>query len=75
MSQPTVQIAMEAKLDILTIQDRVGQTPPPKWILRMQEQYVKTGTISTQDLRQLLGDPTKRVEIGPKPSLAAFTGH
>jgi hypothetical protein len=38
----------------------------------MIEHHRRTGSYRAQDLRRLLGDPTKGVEVGPDSSLAAF---
>ena len=54
-----------------TLQDRLQQQPPPDWVRLMIEHHRRTGSYRAQDLRRLLGDPTKGVEVGPESSLAA----
>ena len=60
-------------------QDLLAQAQPPEWVRRMIEHYQRTGTYRPEDLRRLLGDPTKGVEVGPNASLASmfteFTRH
>jgi hypothetical protein len=51
-----------------------SQAQPPEWVRRMIEHYRQTGTYRPEDLRRLLGDPTRGVEVGPNPSLASFLG-
>jgi hypothetical protein len=46
--------------------------PPADWLIAMHEHYRKTGTFRPEDLRRLLGDPTRRVEVGPQATLASF---
>jgi hypothetical protein len=38
----------------------------------MIDHYNRTGTYRPEDLRRLLGDPNRAVEVGPNTSLAAF---
>jgi len=45
------------------------------WVRDMKAHYAKTGTYRPEDLRKLLGDPTKRVEVGPNPSIANYFSH
>jgi hypothetical protein len=52
-------------------EERLQQMPPAEWVRRMIEHYRRTGTFRPQDLRRLLGDPTKGVEVGPNSSLAS----
>ncbi len=55
-------------------EDRLGTATPPEWLEHMQENYLKTGSVRAEDLQRLLGDPLRRVEAGPKPSLLSFLG-
>jgi hypothetical protein len=48
------------------------QAQPPEWVREMHEHYRRTGTYRPEDLRRLLGDPTKGVEIGPNASLTSY---
>jgi hypothetical protein len=61
--QDNVQQEMRAALE---------QMPPPEWVLKMIEHYRLTGTYRPEDLRRLLGDPTKGVEMGSDSSLASL---
>lgn len=44
----------------------------PEWIRKMREHYMRTGTYRPEDLRRLLGDPTKGVEIGAGASISNY---
>jgi hypothetical protein len=54
------------------IQERLRQLPPAQWVQDMIEHYRRTGTFRPQDLRRLLGDPNRAVEVGPNVSLSSF---
>jgi hypothetical protein len=53
------------------LQERLQQLPPPDWVRQMIDHYRRTGAYRAKDLRQLLGDPTKGVEVGPEAKLAS----
>ena len=46
--------------------------PTAEWVLEMIEHRRRTGAYRPEDLRRLLGDPNKSVEVGPKTSLSAL---
>lgn len=48
----------------------LSQAQPAEWVREMIENYRRTGTYRAEDLRRLLGDPTKGVEVGPNQSLS-----
>jgi hypothetical protein len=48
------------------------QMPPPEWLVKMIEHHRRTGTYRPEDLRRLLGDPSKGVALGSDSSLAAL---
>lgn len=50
--------------------DQVQSTPPPPAIRQMADFYQKNGYYRASDLRRVLGDPMKAVEVGPTSSLA-----
>lgn len=52
-------------------EDLLQKAPTPEWVRKMVEHYRRTGTYRAEDLRRLLGDPTKGVEIGPNSSLTS----
>jgi hypothetical protein len=54
------------------LQERLQQLPPPEWVRQMIDHYRRTGGYRPKDLRRLLGDPTKGVEVGPDASLASY---
>jgi hypothetical protein len=54
------------------IQERLQELPPADWVREMIAHYFRTGTYRTEDMRRLLGDPNRAVEIGPSASLSAF---
>ncbi len=54
------------------IQGKLRQLPPADWVRAMIDHYQRTGCYRTEDLRRLLGDPNRAVEVGPNASLASF---
>jgi hypothetical protein len=42
----------------------------PEWVWKMKEHYARTGAYRPEDLRRLLGDPTKGVEMGAGASIS-----
>lgn len=50
---------------------RSQQIPPAGWVQDMVDHYRRTGTYRPEDLRRLLGDPNKAVEVGPNTSLSS----
>jgi uncharacterized protein (DUF2236 family) len=53
-------------------QELLAQAQPAEWVREMIEDYRRTGTIRPENLRRLLGDPTKGVEVGPNASLTSL---
>jgi hypothetical protein len=53
-------------------QEFVAQAQQPEWVREIIEHYWQTGTVRSEDLWRLLGDPTKGVEVGPSTSLASM---
>lgn len=51
--------------------DFVAQAQPPEWVRRMSAYYRETGAYRPEDLRRLLGDPLKGVEVGPNAASIA----
>jgi|GEM_PF-6096875 hypothetical protein len=49
------------------IQDRLQQLPPADWVQEMIAHYWRRGTVHPEDVRRLLGDPTRGVEVHPTP--------
>ena len=54
------------------IQTRLEQMPPAKWVQEMIDYYHRTGTCRPEDLRRLMGDPAKGVEVGADSGLSSF---
>jgi hypothetical protein len=44
----------------------------PEWVARMQEHYGRTGSYRVADVRRVLGDPSRRVEIGGSTDVTAL---
>lgn len=44
----------------------------PDWVRKMKEYYKRTGTYRPEDLRRLLGDPTKSIEMDAGASLSSY---
>ena len=57
------------------IRTRLRELPPADWVTAMIEHYRRTGSYRSEDLRRLLGDPNRSVEVGPDASLASFFSH
>jgi len=45
------------------IEERMRDIPPAPWVVDMIDHYQRTGWYRPSDLRRLLGDPTKGVEV------------
>jgi hypothetical protein len=54
------------------IEENLRHLPPAEWVRDMIDHYRRTGAFRPQDLRRLLGDPNRAVEVGPNSSLATF---
>ncbi len=54
------------------IEARFRQIPPADWVIAMIDHFRRTGSYRPEDLRRLLGDPNRAVEVGPNPSLSSF---
>ena len=52
------------------MRERLLSAPEPEWVRKMKQHYAKTGTFRAEDLRRLLGDPKRGVEVGSRDSLA-----
>jgi hypothetical protein len=53
-------------------QEKSQQIPQADWVRDMIDHYRRTGTYRAKDLRRLLGDPNRGVEVGPNAGLASF---
>ncbi len=54
------------------IEARFRQIPPADWVIAMIDHFRRAGSYRPEDLRRLLGDPNRAVEVGPNPSLSSF---
>ncbi len=54
------------------IETKLRQLPAAEWVRNMIDHYNRTGGYRPEDLRRLLGDPNRAVEVGPNASLATF---
>jgi hypothetical protein len=54
------------------IQAKLRELPPADWVRAMIDHFQRTGSYRPEDLRRLLGDPNRPVEVGPNASLASF---
>ena len=43
--------------------------PDPEWVREMREHYREKGWYRPDDLKRLLGDPNRRVDMGTKESI------
>lgn len=55
-----------------TLRDLLQQLPSAEWVRQMIDHYHRTGAYRAEDLRRLLGDPTRGVEVRSESSLAAL---
>jgi hypothetical protein len=53
-------------------QELLARAEPPEWVREMIEHYRRTGTYRPEDLRRLMGNPTKGIEVGPDISLSCL---
>lgn len=53
-------------------QELLSEAEPADWVREMIEHYRRTGTLRAEDLRRLMGDPTKGVEVDPNMSLSCL---
>jgi hypothetical protein len=51
------------------IRERLARLPEPEWVREMKEHYAKTGTYRAEDVRRVLGDPRRGVEMSPRASV------
>jgi len=51
------------------VRKRLACLPEPDWIRQMREHYRRTGVYRVEDVRRVLGDPTKGVEVAPQGSV------
>jgi len=56
-----MRILAQAELD-----NRIHSLPPAEWLVRVNDEYHKTGTYQTEDFIKFLGDPCGSVTIDPK---------
>ncbi|MGA2617904.1 MAG: hypothetical protein ABSF26_09850 [Thermoguttaceae bacterium] len=54
------------------IQAKLRELPAADWVRAMIDHFHRTGSYRPEDLRRLLGDPNRSVEVGPNASLASF---
>jgi hypothetical protein len=54
--------------------DRLARLPEPQWVREMKEHYARTGTYRAEDLRRVLGDPTRSVTVPARTSLPNHFG-
>lgn len=53
-------------------QETLRQLPRADWVRSMIDHFEQTGTYRPEDLRRLLGDRNRSVEVGPKSSLSSM---
>lgn len=47
-------------------------SPPPEWLIEMIEYYRRTGSFRPEDVRRLMGDPSKGLRVAPDTSVEAI---
>jgi len=52
------------------INERLSKLPEPQWVRDMKAHYAETGTYRPEDLRRVLGDPTRGVEMPVQGSVS-----
>lgn len=56
----------------LAVKKLAEYTTPAPWMKEMEEYYRQNGTFRQEDIRRLLGEPSKGVAISADKSLEAF---
>jgi len=54
------------------IKERLAKLPEPDWVRKMKQHYARTGTYRPEDLRRVLGDPRRGVEMSPRASVPEY---
>jgi|WetSurMetagenome_2_1015567.scaffolds.fasta_scaffold13678_3 hypothetical protein len=54
------------------IREQFEKVSEADWVRRMKEHYAETGCYRPEDLRRLLGDPTRSVDMRPRSSVPAY---
>lgn len=54
------------------IEKKFREMPAAPWVREMIDHYNRTGAYRPEDLRRLLGDPNRAVEVGPNTDLSSF---
>lgn len=54
------------------IRERLSRLSEADWVRSMVDYYQQHGHFRPADLRRLLGDPSKPIEIGPNASLPRY---
>jgi hypothetical protein len=54
------------------IQTKLRELPAADWIQDMRDYFRRTGTYRAADLRRLLSDPNRGVEVGPNANRSEF---
>jgi hypothetical protein len=52
-----------------SLRDLIENAPPPNWLVEMIEHYQRTGAFRPEDLRRLLGDPSKGVIVSAETTI------
>lgn len=72
VSLPPNGDVMDSKPAKATFEETMRAAPVPDWIVKMHEHFRQTGTYRPEDLRRLLGDQRRTVQVGPNASFATF---
>jgi len=51
---------------------KLEETAPASWVVGMRLHFAETGAYRAEDLRRLLGDPEKGVEVGTSKGLSHY---
>ena len=51
--------------------DKIESTPPADWVRKMHEHFVQTGGYRDEDVKRIVGDPNRRVEVGGQDDVTA----
>jgi hypothetical protein len=54
------------------IQEKLKEMPEADWVTQMKEHFAEKGVYRPTDLRRLLGDPNRRVEMSPDRSIPKY---
>jgi hypothetical protein len=62
----------QSKPDLQRLADAAQAVSLPEWVKSMTDHYLSTGSFRQQDVRKVLGDPKKGIQVGSDVSLSSM---